>query len=239
MFMKKIMKKLVTIIMVAILSCVALTSCKKDNGVDLDKENNTTVTEDYPYKDKMYRNCYIIYFATDLRPSLWNLGEDKVDTLVNESIILSGAKKWSDHTMTGICVRFKSGTKLRSITFTVTMLNACYVNPYISGYTTYLYSFDGPNQPFDGTNQPVAKFEFKNGGYWLEENESKTFTLTFGNGEEFYDPYSRRTRTWVNFDETMDSTYKCVGFGIYTQNRDYMNEWTNSYKISNVSFSFD
>lgn len=219
--MKKIIKKVCLGTLLLATSCVALTSC--NNKIDLDAEDNATVTESYPYMDKMYRNVYLIGNPTDLKSSLWDHGEDKIDTCINGTI--STTDKCS-----GVAVRFKEGTKLRSITFSIKVLKACYVNPYISGYTTK--SLDGWD------SAPYAKYTYKTGGNWQEENEIKNYTLTFGNGEEFNDLRYNRTATWVNFDSSTTATQKVVGFGALTQNADFKNNDV-FLEISNVSFQFD
>ena len=220
--MKKIIKKVCLGTLLLATSCVALASCK--NKINLDDENNATVTESYPYMDKMYRNVYIIGDPTDLKSSLWTHGEDKIETCISKSISSGDAS--------GIAVRFKEGTKLRSITFSVKTLKACYVNPYISGYT-----IEDLNEA-NGVGIPKAKYTYATGGNWQEENEIKTYTVTFGNGEEFRDPLFKKTRTWVNFDSSTTDIQKCVGFGAINQNIDFKDVIVHM-EFSNVSFTFD
>lgn len=219
--MKKIIKKVCLGPLLLATSCVALASCK--NKIDLDDENNATVTESYPYMDKMYRNIYIIGNPTELKPSLWTR-VDKIDTCISKSI--------SSGDDSGIAVRFREGTKLRSITFSVKTLKACYVNPYISGYT-----MEDLNEA-NGVGIPRAKYTYATGGKWQKENETKTYTVTFGNGEEFRDPLFKKTRTWVNFDSSTTDIQKCVGFGAINQNMD-LKDVIVHMEFSNVSFTFD
>lgn len=219
--MKKIIKKVCLGPLLLATSCVALASC--NNKINLDDENNATVTESYPYMDKMYRNVYIIGDPTDLKPGLWDKGETKIDMCVN------GFVSTTDKNC-GIAVRFKEGTKLRSITFSIKTKKACYVNPYISGYTT---------EPLSGWDSATeAKYTYATGGNWQEENEVKSYTLTFGNGETFTEPKYKTTATWVNFDSSTTATQKVVGFGALTQNADFKNNDVE-LEISNVSFTFD
>lgn len=219
--MKKIIKKVCLGPLLLATSCVALASCK--NKIDLDKENNATVTDSYPYMDKMYRNVYLIGNPTDLKSSLWIYGEDKIDTCINGTISTTNQ-------CSGVAVRFKEGTKLRSITFSIKTKKACYVNPYISGYTT---------EPLSGWDSATeAKYTYATGGNWQEENEVKSYTLTFGNGETFTEPKYKTTATWVNFDSSTTATQKVVGFGALTQNADFKHN-NIKLEISNVSFTFD
>lgn len=225
--MKKIIKKVCLGTLLLASSCVTLASCK--NKIDLDDENNATVTESYPYMDKMYRKVYIISSPTDLKSSLWTHGEDKIDTCINTNI--NCGENSSGIANCGIAVRFKEGTKLRSITFSIKTLKACYVNPYISGYTT---------TPLGGWDSaPAGKYTYATGGNWQEENEVQSYTVTFGNGEEFRDPFFKKTRTWVNFDSSTTATQKVVGFGVWTQNADFKDITNVKIEISKVSFVFD
>lgn len=223
--MKKIIKKVCLGTLLLASSCVALASCK--NKIDLDDGNNATVTESYPYMDKMYRNVYLIGNSTDLKPSLWDNGEEKLDKITNSNSSIAIDKKLR---CSGIAVRFKEGTKLRSVTFSIKTSKACYINPYISGYTT---------KPLSGwDSDPVGKYTYKTGGNWQEENETKSYTLIFGNGEEFTDSRYNITATWVNFDSSTTATQKVVGFGALKQNADFKNIDV-TIEISNVSFTFD
>lgn len=225
--MKKIIKKVCLGTLLLASSCVALASCK--NKIDLDGENNATVTESYPYMDKMYRKVYIICDPTDLKSSLWTHGEDKIDTCINTNI--NCGENSSSIANSGIAVRFKEGTKLRSITFSIKTLKACYVNPYISGYTT---------TPLGGWDSaPAGKYTYATGGNWQEKNEVQSYTVTFGNGEEFRDPFFKKTRTWVKFDSSTTDIQKCVGFGAWTQNADFKTITNVKIEISKVSFVFD
>ena len=216
--MKKIIKKVCLGTLLLASSCVALASC--NNKINLDDEDNSTVTESYPYMDKMYRSVYIIGDPTDLKSSLWTHGEDKIDTCVNGSI--STTDKYC-----GIAVRFKEGIKLRSITFSIKAKKACYVNPYISGYTIR-----------NGYSDINSKCIYATGGNWQEENEVKSYTVVFGNGEEFKDPKTKITATWVNFDSSTTNIQRCVGFGALTQNADFKNN-NVELEISKVNFLFD
>ena len=219
--MKKIIKKLCLGPLLLATSCVALASCK--NKIDLDEENNATVTDSYPYMDKMYRNVYIISNPTDLRSSLWTHGEDKIDTCINGTISTTDQ-------CSGVAVRFKEGTKLRSVTFSIKTYSACYVNPYISGYNVEYLN--------DGNGIPQARYTYASGGNWQEENEVKSYTMIFGNGEKYQDPKWKRSGTWVNFNSSTTDIQKCVGFGALTQNVDFKDNDVQM-EISNVSFQFD
>ena len=53
--MKKIIKKVCLGTLLLASSCVALASC--NNKIDLDDEDNSTVTESYPYMDKCTVMC--------------------------------------------------------------------------------------------------------------------------------------------------------------------------------------
>lgn len=224
--MKKFIKKVCLGTLLLATSCVALSSCNKNGDSN---SSNSTVTESYPYMDKMYRNVYIISDPTDLKSSLWTHGEDKIDTCINTNI--NCGENSSGIANSGIAVRFKEGTKLRSITFSIKTLKACYVNPYISGYTT---------TPLSGWDSaPAGKYIYATGGNWQEENEVQSYTVTFGNGEEFKDPKFKKSRTWVNFDSSTTDIQKCVGFGVWTQNADFKNITNVKIEISKVSFIFD
>ena len=221
--MKKIIKKAFLGTLLLATSCVTLASC--NNKIDLDGENNATVTESYPYMDKMYRNVYLIGNPTDLKSSLWTHGVYTIDTCISKSI--------SSGDESGIAVRFKEGTRLRSITFSVKTLKACYVNPYISGYT-----IEEIEKYPEYNGIPKAKYTYATGGNWQEKNETKTYTVTFGNGEKFRDPLFKKTRTWVNFNSSTTDIQKCVGFGAINQNIDFKDVIVHM-EFSNVSFTFD
>ncbi len=218
------LRKVVALIFV-ILGLCGLASCKTGTGTD-DPNKDQPIT--YPYMNYMNQTVYATSKVDSLDVGTFkSQGSDKVDNVVTSSTTTFNNKPYE-----GLVFTMKETAVLNSVTFTVTAEEDIVYSPGVYGHMTSPAS-------------NLSMFSYKCGDPGkLKAGESKTVTMTYGNGTSFILANGKEA-TWDSWAGASESDRRFAIFvmvwkddGSYTHK--LLNDYTKDslFKISNVSFNF-
>ncbi len=200
-----------------------LASCETETGDGPAKEEPVK----YPYMDYMLQTVYATSNVDSLEFKFKSQGSDKVD-----NVVTSSTTTFNNASYEGLVFTMKETSVLNSVTYTVTAEEDIVYSPGVYGHATTTVS-------------KLSAFMYKCGEPGkLKAGESKTVTVTYGNGTTFTTGADTEA-AWDSWSGASESDRRFAIFVMVwkddsTYAHPLLNDYTKKslFKISNVFFNF-